>query len=115
GALGIAAGAHRLGPAEAPGSVVFHPRYEAAGRDGAAIAADERLCIVQPGVLYGRQGRARIPRLRRRRRLGGDDDDADARTPRRRRAAQLGDPLRQAGRIYEEEREEIRTTMEPYK
>src|ERR1700732_3582914 len=57
----------------------------------------ERLCLVQPGVLYGRQGRARVPRLRRRRRLGGDDDDADARTPRCRRAAQLGDPLQQAG------------------
>ena len=57
----------------------------------------KRLCLVQPGVLYGRQGRARVPRLRRRRRLGGDDDDADARTPRRRRAAQLGDGLRQAG------------------
>jgi len=78
------------------GPVVFHPRYEAAGCDGAAIAADERLCLVQPGVLYRRQGRARVPRLRHRRRLGGDDDDADARAPRRRRAAQLGDPFRQA-------------------
>jgi hypothetical protein len=30
-------------------------------------------------------------------------------------AAQLGNTLRQAGRIYEEDRDEIRTTMEPYK
>ena len=93
GALGAVAGAHRLGPAEAPGPVVFHARYEAAGCDGAALAPDERLCLVQPGVLYRRQGRARVPRLRGWQRLGGNDNDLDARAPRRRRVAQLGDPL----------------------
>jgi len=63
---------------------------------------------------YGRQGRARVPRLRRRRRLGGDDHDADARTPRCRRACAVGrSPPTSRGRIYDEERKEIRTTMEP--
>jgi len=63
----------------------------------AAIAADERLCLVQPGVLYGRKGRARVPCLRRRQWLGGDDNDLDARTAWRRRIAQLGDGFGQAG------------------
>ena len=55
--LGPAAGAHRLGRAQAPGAVLLHPRHAPAGRRGAAAAPDERPRLVQPGVLHRRRGR----------------------------------------------------------
>ena len=117
GALGPAAGAHQLGRAQAQGPGLFHPRHETARRAGPSAAADERPRLVQPGVLHRRRSSSRrFLVCRRRRRLDGGDHDPDARAPRRRRPAHLGArrPTSQ-GRIYDEERAEIATTMEPYK
>ena len=60
---------------------------------------------VAPEMLVSRGGR----------RLGGGDHHADARAARRRRPAHLGQASDAQGRIYEEERAEIATAMEPYK
>ena len=57
--LGPAAGARRLGRAQAQGARLFHPRHEAARRAGPPAEADERPCLVQPGVLHRRRGRSR--------------------------------------------------------
>ena len=57
--LGLAAGAHRLERAQAPGAVLFHHRHAPAGRRGASAAADERPRLVQPGVLHRRRGACR--------------------------------------------------------
>ena len=95
--LGPAAGAHRLGRAEASGAVVFRARHPPAGRRGAPAAADERACVVQPGVLHRCRGAAGDAGLGGRPRLGGGDDDADARAARRGRHAHLGDGVRPAG------------------
>ena len=61
--------------------------------------------IVEPGV----------PGVRRGRRLDGGDHDPDARAARRRRPRSWATASNKKGRIYEEERAEIATTMEPYK
>ena len=101
---------------EAPGAVLLRPRHAPAGRRGASAAADERPRLVQPGVLHRRRGAAGASGRRGRRRLGGGDDDADARAPRRRRHRALGRRRPSGkGRIYDEERAEIATVMEPYK
>ena len=94
--LGAAAGAHRLGRAEAPGAVLFRHRHAPARRRGAAAAADERPRLVQPGLHHRCRGAARESGRRGRRRLGGDDHDPDARAARRRRIAQRGQSVRPA-------------------
>jgi hypothetical protein len=109
------AGAHRLGPAEAPGPVVFHPGYETAGGDGTATPADERYASFNQAFLTD----ARVePEF-----LLSDVGNGWAVTTttlmhERRGADALRSwaiPSDKPGRICEEEREEIRTTMEPYK
>ena len=97
GALGAAAGARQLGCAQAQGAGLLRPRHEAARRAGPSAEADERACLVQPGVLHRRHGRARDDGVRRGRRLDGGHHHPDARAPRRRRASELGAGLQRQG------------------
>ncbi len=113
---GLPAGARQLGCAQAQGAGLLHPRHEAARRAGPSAEADERPRLVQPGVLHRCHGRARDDGVRRGRWLDGGDHDPDARAPRRRWAARAwAQASNRKGRIYEEEKAEIASTMEPYK
>ncbi len=91
---------------------------EPAGRRGASAAADERPRLVQPGVLHRRRGAAREAG---RREVGRGWAVATTTLMHERRGADgicRWAPVQartRAGKIYDEERAENATVMEPYK
>src|SRR5260370_21424843 len=115
GALGAFAGAHRFRPAEAPGPVVFHPRYEQPGvsvqplRQMNGYASFNQVFFtdakVEPEVLVSDVGNGWAVTTTT---LMHERRGADA-------LRSWAIPPDKPGRIYQDEREEIRTTIEPYK